>query len=268
MSPSKTALIRVNEVSVRREQTEILRDFSWTVRAGEHWIIFGPNGAGKTTLLNALLGYLWPTDGTIEVLGERLGTGVDIRELRTEMAVVSDAVKAMIAADLTGEEVLVTGARAHLNLFSPPSREEKELAHRMAEFTGTEYLLQKPYEVMSTGERQRIAIARALMLLPQIVILDEPCAGLDLAGREWVLQTIERIASAPDAPTLLLTTHHVEEVTPSFTHALLIRDGRSLKSGPLKKAFTGSALSELFNLPLQLTNVNGRWAAQLTENPV
>jgi len=257
-----TPLLEVRNVHLQRDGTTILRDFSWRVKRGENWVVFGPNGAGKTSLLNVIQGYLWPSEGGVWVLGGRLGDGVDVRDLRTHIAVVSDAVKTMVHEELTGLEVLVTGARAHLNIFDPPKPEELELAQSMAEMTNIEPLLTKPFGVMSSGERQRVMITRALMLLPEIVVLDEPCAALDLAGREWVLQTIENIVSDPNAPTVLLTTHHVEEITPSFSHALLLRQGERYAAGPLQKVFTSEALTELFHIPLHLEQTGTRWRAE------
>lgn len=259
---SGEALIHVQNVTVQRDLTTILSGFDWQVNQGEHWVIFGPNGAGKTSLLNVIQGYLWPTTGTVQVFGGTLGDGVDVREMRRAIPVVSEAVRGMIHDYLTGLEVLITGARAHLDLFEPATPEELEKAHTLARMTGIEPLLEKPFGVMSTGERQRILITRALMPEPRIIVLDEPCTGLDLAGREWVLHAIEYIIARPNAPSLLLTTHHVEEIADGFTHALLIKSGESFAAGPMADTFTSENLGRQFHLPLVIGHANGRWTAR------
>jgi iron complex transport system ATP-binding protein len=255
-------LIHVSDVTVERDLTTILQDFNWSVSPGENWVIFGPNGAGKTSLLNVIQGYLWPTRGTVKVMGGTLGDGVDVREMRRLIPVVSESVRRMIHDYLTGLEVLITGARAHLDIFEPPIEAELAKAHALANATKIGPLLQKPFGVMSTGERQRVLITRALMGDPHVVVLDEPCTGLDLAGREWVLHTIDMIRASASAPSQLLTTHHVEEIAEGFTHALLIDKGRVFAAGSIDEIFTGENLGRLFDLNLQVTHANGRWAAR------
>jgi len=260
MQPSP--LIDVQNVSVERDLTPILKHFSWQVNHGESWVIFGPNGAGKTSLLNVIQGYLWPTSGQVKIFGGTLGDGVDVREMRRLIPVVSEAVRSMIHGYLSGREVLVTGARAHLDIFEPPTGDELAKAEDLAASTGIQRLLDKPFGVMSTGERQRVLITRALMPDPHVVVLDEPCTGLDLAGREWVLHTIDRIRESPTAPSLLLTTHHVEEIAEGFSHALLIDKGEAFATGTMTEIFTSGNLSRLFKLPLEITHRDGRWAAR------
>lgn len=259
---AQAPLVEVCDVTIRRDLTTILENISWKVSPGEHWIIFGPNGAGKTSLLNALLGYLWPTTGTITVFNGTLGDGVDVREMRSAIPVVSESLRRMIHDYLTGLEILVTGARAHLDIFSPASDEEQSKAESLAGKIGLTPLLNKPFGAMSTGEQQRMLLARALMANPKLVILDEPCAGLDLAGREWVLQMIDCIMQRPEPPSLLLTTHHVEEIPDGFTHALLLKQGKVFACGIINDSFNSENLSRQFELPLALTRSNGRWYAR------
>ena len=260
--PHCSPLIEVKNVTVERDHTQILTNCSWHVMPGENWVIFGPNGAGKTSILNVIQGYLWPTSGITRVFGGTLGDGVDVREMRKAIPVVSESVRRLINDSLTGEEVLITGARAHLNLFTPPTPDELIRANELAHNTGIAPLLAKPFGVMSTGERQRILITRALMTNPRIVILDEPCTGLDLAGREWVLHTIEKISATPNAPSLMLTTHHVEEISEGFTHALFIKKGSIFAAGKMADTFTSENLTRLFDMPLSITSNQGRMAAR------
>lgn len=254
-------LFQMENIHLERDKNVILHDFHWKVSPGEHWVIFGPNGAGKTSILNVLQAYLWPTTGKVKVFGGTLGDGVNVFDMRRQIAVVSESVRNLINNNLTGREVIVTGLRGHLNLFSDETPEEIERAEELATRTGITSLLKKPFRVMSTGERQRILITRALTEQPRILVLDEPCSGLDLAGREWVLHTIERVAAQENAPSLLLTTHHVEEMTAAFTHALLIKEGRAFAQGTLDAVFTGENLSELFGMEIQVEKVGTRRTA-------
>jgi iron complex transport system ATP-binding protein len=255
-----TAVLELHGVDVERDGVRILAGVDWSISRGENWVLFGPNGAGKTTLLSLLTGYLWPTAGTVDVLRRRLGE-TDVFELRRLMAVVSDSLRGMINPDLTGFQVLVTGARGHLNLFGAPTDTESRQAAQTAEFTETSELLDKPFRVMSTGERQRILIGRALMIRPRLLILDEPCAGLDIAAREFVLRTAERAAIQTGGPSVILTTHHVEEITPVFTHCLMLSRGRVFAQGTVGEVLRSGTLSELFGMDIHTSHRNGRWTA-------
>ncbi len=260
--PLQDEILALCDVSFERDHNTILEHVSWTVRRGQHWVVYGPNGAGKTTLLNIICGYQWPTEGEVRVLRQRFGQ-VDLGRLRRRIAFVSDPLQRLIHPQLCGAEVLITGARSHLNLFDPPSTAELRHVVEVAVQTHTEELLEKPFAAMSTGERQRILIARALMRRPDIIIFDEPCAGLDLAGREFVLHTVGLAAAQPQQPTLILTTHHVEEITQIFTHALLLREGRVWVAGPIRETLTSRNLTALFDLPIRVTQRHGRWSAFL-----
>ena len=255
-------ILKLENITVDRQGRNILSVDEWILEAGQNWVLFGPNGAGKTTLLNLLTGYLWPTTGTVDVLGERLGE-VDLSKLRRQIAIVSDPLRGMIHGELNGLSVLVTGARAHLNLFGPPTEEEFLLAQEIAELTNTTGLLGRTFEVMSTGERQRLMIARALMIRPRILILDEPAAGLDMAAREFVLLTVDHISRSNHAPVIVLTTHHVEEITPVFTHAMLLKNGKMFKRGPLNKMFTSKNITTLFDLPVRVSRRYGRFQSSI-----
>lgn len=257
-----SAILRLKEVTVRRSDTEILHGIGWEVQPGQNWVILGPNGAGKTTLLKIITGYLWPTSGQVEVLGEHFGR-VDLRELRRSVAVVSDSLYGQIHDELSGFEVLIAGARAHLNLFGEASGEEKNRAACVSKLTGVEPLLEKEFGVMSSGERRRLLIARALMPRPRILILDEPCAGLDIPGREFVLETIRRVASAKHAPAIIFTTHHIEEILPVFTHVLMLAGGRQFASGTLRENITSNRLSKLFGIRMTVQFISNSWAVHV-----
>lgn len=256
-------VLSLRSVVVERDGRRVLDALSWQVRRGEQWVIYGPNGAGKTTLLHVIMGYQWPTEGEVCVLGQRFGC-VDLASLRRKLAFVSEPLARLMAPHLRGVEVLITGGRAHLNLFAPPTHEEMQRAREIAALTATEELLEKPFAVMSTGERQRILVARALMGGPEILILDEPCAGLDLAGREFVLRTIARAATMRPPATILFTTHHVEEILPVFTHALLLGHGRVVDAGTLRSVLTSRQLSRLFGLPVRVVRRGAHWSAFVT----
>jgi iron complex transport system ATP-binding protein len=258
-----TAVLELQGVDVERDGAKILSGVDWRISLGENWVLFGPNGAGKTTLLSLLTGYLWPTAGTVDVLGHRLGE-TDVFELRRLTAVVSDSLRGMINPELTGFQVLVTGARGHLNLFGAPTPVEIRLATHTADLTETGELMTKPFRIMSTGERQRVLIARALMIRPKLLILDEPCAGLDIAAREFVLRTAERAATQRGGPSLILTTHHVEEVTPAFSHCLMLLRGQVFARGKVAEVLRSSILSELFGIEINAAHRHGRWAASVT----
>ncbi|MBX7246204.1 MAG: ATP-binding cassette domain-containing protein [Candidatus Sumerlaeaceae bacterium] len=253
-------ILALEGIFVERSGTNILQDVSWKVARGENWAVFGPNGAGKSTLLSIITGYLWPTLGTVRVLGETLGQ-VDLRKLRRHIALVGDRLKEMMNPDLSGLHVIVSGGRAHLNIFEPPSKSEIRRAREIAEQTHLQDLANRQFAVMSTGERQRFLIARALMAEPEIVILDEPCAGLDLAGREFVLRTIDAVAAQPKAPALIFTTHHAEEISPAFSHALLLSRGEVLEQGPMSHVFTSANLSRQFGIEVSVRRTHGRWSA-------
>ena len=255
-----TAILELRNIEVTRGQTRILRDLNWTIREGQNWVLFGPNGAGKTTLLNVMTGYIWPSNGSVTVLGERLGE-IELRELRRHVALVSEPLRLMVHDDLEGLEVLVTGARGHLSIFDPVTPYEEERAHDIASRLGLESLLAKQFGVLSTGERQRLLIGRALMCDPRIVILDEPCAGLDLAMREFVLETIDAVYESGTRPCFILTTHHVEEITGCFTHALLLSRGTVQGAGPLVDTMNSLSISHLFGRPVDLHRINGRLTA-------
>ena len=203
----------MDQLRIVRDGTVILHDANWSVLRGQHWVILGANGSGKTSLLSALTGYLMPTSGEISLLGETYGQS-DWRELRKKIGLVSSSVRQMMADDEPALETVASGKYAMIDFWGRLTRAEKMRARQLLRQVECEYLADRPWCVLSQGERQRVLIGRALMAKPRVLILDEPCAGLDPAAREHFLDFIQRLGQTGNAPTLILVTHHVEEIMP------------------------------------------------------
>ena len=235
-----------------RDRTTLLHAVDWRVERGEHWVILGPNGCGKTSLLKALTGYLTPSSGEIELLGEHYGQS-DWRDLRLQIGLVTSALQASVPPDEPALETVISGKYAQLDLWMETTPADRRAALKLLRFVNAGGLAARLWSQLSQGERQRILIARALMAKPRFLILDEPCAGLDPVARAAFLDFIETLARSPRGPALVLVTHHVEEITPAFTHALILSAGRALAAGPASVALTSRALSTAFGAPLSLT---------------
>lgn len=251
-------ILNVTGLTIRRDDQPILRGIDWRVDPGQHWVLLGANGSGKTSLLAALTGYLMPSSGEMDLLGERYGES-DWRALRTRIGIVSSSLRQLMADSEPALDTVASGRYAMIDFWGTPNREDRAAARRLLRDVDCEALAQRPWAVLSQGERQRILIARALMARPRILILDEPCAGLDPIAREHFLEFLQRLGRRAQAPTLILVTHHVEEIMPVFTHALLLRDGRSLGAGPLSTVLTSSRISELFGGKVRLRRRQDRW---------
>jgi iron complex transport system ATP-binding protein len=253
-------ILEVSRLRVARGRTEILRGVDWRMRRGEHWVILGPNGCGKTSLLQAVTGYLSPSDGQVALLGQVYGES-DWRDLRLKVGIVTGALQASIPAAETALETIVSGRYAQLDLWARPTRADAARARRLLRFVGASRLARREWAFLSQGERQRILIARALMARPRLLILDEPCAGLDPVSREEFLWFVESLASRRAGPSLVLVTHHPEEIMPAFTHALLLREGRVFASGPMARVVTTRGLSGAFGARIRVRKVRGRFLA-------
>jgi iron complex transport system ATP-binding protein len=225
-------------------------------------VILGANGSGKTSLLSALTGYLMPTSGEISVLGEIYGES-DWRELRKQIGLVSSSVRQMMADDEPALETVASGKYAMIDFWGRLSRTDKAKAQQLLRQVECEYLAARPWGVLSQGERQRVLIGRALMARPRILILDEPCAGLDPAAREQFLQFIQRLGAQKNSPTLVLVTHHVEEMVPTFSHVLILKNGAVLAAGNKTKVMTSKNLSETFSVKLKLQCQRRRYAMKI-----
>jgi len=233
------------------------------VERGQHWVILGANGSGKTSLLSALTGYLSPTSGDVTVLGQTFGES-DWRELRTHVGLVSSSVRQMMADHEPALTTVISGKYAMIDYWGRVKREDRAAALRILKQIEATHLAERPWLVLSQGERQRILIGRALMARPRLLILDEPCAGLDPVARENFLAFLQRLGSRRGAPALILVTHHVEEIAPVFSHALLLRGGNAFASGEKEAVLTSANLSQAFGAPLRLLREKGRYTLQIT----
>jgi iron complex transport system ATP-binding protein len=253
-------ILKVTALRVVRGRTEILRGIDWRVQKGEHWVILGPNGSGKTSLLKSITGYLSPTSGEIALLGESYGQS-DWRELRLKVGIVTSALQASIPPAEAALDTVVSGRYAQLDLWARPTRAEVADGRKLLRFVGASQLAAREWTYLSQGERQRILIARSLMARPKLLILDEPCAGLDPVAREEFLWFVENLARRRGGPALVLVTHHAEEIMPAFTHALLLRDGCAYASGPKANVITSRRLSGAFGARISVRESRGRYLA-------
>lgn len=255
-------VIAIERAGVSRSGNALLREVSWRVELDERWVVLGPNGAGKTTLLNLAAARLHPSTGTVTVLGERLGA-TDVRELRTRVGFASAALADQVPPSERVVDAVLTGAWSVFGRFretyDPVDQARAELL--LKQF-GVAHLADRTFGTLSEGERKRVQIARALMADPELLLLDEPAAGLDLGGREELVAQLARLAADPQAPALVLVTHHVEEIPPGFTHALLLRGGAVVAAGPLADTLTDEHLSAAFGLPLRVSSQAGRFTAR------
>lgn len=250
-SKRTAVVLSVAGLRVERGETVILDGVDWRVGRGEHWVVLGANGCGKTSLLKVLAGYLTASAGTVRVLGREFGA-CDWRELRRRMGLVSGALQAAVPEGEPALWTVASGWTAQLDLWRAPSAAEARQARGWLECAGAAGLERRAWGVLSQGERQRVLIARALMARPALLILDEPCAGLDPVARESFLASLEALARRPGGPALVLVTHHVEEITPAFTHALLLRAGRVVAAGPRADTLTAGRLGETFGARVRL----------------
>jgi iron complex transport system ATP-binding protein len=249
-------------VSVVRDRTTILDDVSWEVEEGQRWVVLGPNGAGKTTLLQLAAARIHPTSGVVGVLGEVLGT-VDVFELRPRIGLSSAALADRIPPrELVGNVVVTASYGVVGRWHEAYDRMDEGRAMELLEALGASHLADRRFGTLSEGERKRVQIARALMTDPELMLLDEPAAGLDLGGREDLVRRLGDLAADLYAPALVLVTHHVEEIPPSFTDVLLLREGRVVAQGPIEITLTAENLERTFGMPLELEQRGQRFAAR------
>ncbi|MGH9021849.1 MAG: ABC transporter ATP-binding protein [Acidimicrobiia bacterium] len=239
----------------------VLAAVDWEVRPAERWVVLGPNGSGKTSLARLAAGYLHPSSGTVEILGHRSGK-VDLRWLRSRIGFASGSLSSMLRPGVMVEDVVMSAKHAALETwwhdYDPADRAR---ALNLLERMGCAHLVGRSIATASDGERQRVQLARTLMIEPDLIVLDEPSAGLDLGGREALLARLAELATEPKAPPTILVTHHVEEIPPGFTHALLLRDGRVLQAGPLNATVRSASLSSCFGVQVCVEQRRGRYVA-------
>ena len=252
-------IIALRNVSVRREGVPVLSGVDWDVNAGERWVVLGPNGSGKTTLLSLAGARLWPTAGEVHILGATLGR-VDVRTLRPRIALVSGSVTRQLRADLTARDVVMAGRYAALETWwHHYTEEDQERAESLLSEGGVGAIADRPFGVISEGERQQVLLARALMGSPELILLDEPAAGLDLGARERLVSRLGTLAADPACPTIVLVTHHCEEIPAGFTHAALVQKGSILAMGQLPDIVTSALVSECFSVSVEVGGQDGRW---------
>jgi iron complex transport system ATP-binding protein len=256
-------VVRMHNVSVRRGDTVLVHDIDWSVELDERWVVLGPNGAGKTTLLKLAAAELHPTTGRVDVLGEQLGR-VNVFELRTRIGLTSAALGVRVPEDESVRDVVISAGYGVLGRWRERyDALDADRAESLLDALGVRGLAERTFGTLSEGERKRTLIARALMTDPELLLFDEPAAGLDLGGREDLVARLSVLAADPDAPASVLVTHHVEEIPVGYTHGLLLRDGGIVASGLLDDVLTDENLTATFGLPLGVQRRRGRYTAWL-----
>jgi iron complex transport system ATP-binding protein len=257
-----TSVVHFENVSVVRDGKLILDDINWDVGPDERWVIIGPNGAGKTTLLLLAAAYEHPTDGALTILGEQLGEG-DVFGLRPRLGFASTAMARQIPPTETVVNVVMTAAWAVTGRWNEHYESvDEERARRVLAEWKLDRLADRRFGTLSDGEQKRTMIARAVMTDPEILLLDEPAASLDLGSREELVRLLGEFATSPTAPVIIMVTHHVEEIPPGFTHALVIAEGRIQSAGPIGSTLDSDTLSSAFGIPITVSRFAGRFAAR------
>ena len=254
--------LRFDDVGLDKGGRPVLDGLHWSVEQGERWVVLGPNGSGKTSAVMLAASYDHPTRGTVDVLGHRLGR-VDVRALRLRIGLVSASISKLLRPTIDAADVVMTAQFGALEpWWHEYDDDDRRRARKLLDDAGFGYVAEQPFSVLSEGERQQVQLARALMNDPELVLLDEPAAGLDVGGRERLVRRLAQLAQDPSTPPMVFVTHHAEEIPPGFTHALVLRAGRVVSMGPLREALTSDALSTAFGLPLRLTEEEGRFACR------
>ncbi|HEX5267204.1 MAG TPA: ATP-binding cassette domain-containing protein [Acidimicrobiales bacterium] len=258
--PAPGPVLRLDHVTVVRGGTTVLHDVSWCVGDRERWVVLGPNGSGKTTIVDLAAGFLFPSVGTVEVLGGVLGR-IDVRALRARLGLTSADLSKQLRPEVAALELVMSGRHGALETwwhdYGPADRDR---ARSLLDRAGVARLAEHPYRTLSEGERQQVLLARALVAEPELLLLDEPNAGLDMGARESLVHRLGGLAADPASPPMVLVTHHVEEIPAGFTHAVLLRAGRVHAAGPLDEVLVDASLSECFGLALRVVRHGARWS--------
>lgn len=257
-----TAALNLSDVSLVRDGRAVLKGVDLTVEPDQRWVVLGRNGCGKTTLLRIASLYLHPTSGTVEILGHRLGRA-DVRKLRHLVGFTSAGFVDLLRPELIARDIVMTAKHGALEPWwhSYSDADSARAADQLTKM-GVGHLADNSFSTLSSGERQRVLLARTLMTDPALVLLDEPTAALDLGGREELVASLSTLAADATSPATVLVTHHVEEIPEAFTHVLLMLEGHTLASGPIEETLSEEALSECFGVPVILESHGGRWTAR------
>jgi iron complex transport system ATP-binding protein len=256
------AVLELRGVGVRHDQRWVLQNLDLAITPGQSWVVLGANGSGKTTLVQVASLYRHPTVGEVRVLGERLGR-MDVRTMRTRIGLASSSLATQLRQELSALDVVMTAKHAALEpWWHRYSDADRARAREMLSRLGCAEFAERPWGTLSSGERQRVQLARTLMNDPALVLLDEPTAALDLPGREALVASLALLAADPASPPTLLVTHHVEEIPPGFTHVLLLRAGETVVAGPIAQCLTPATLSEAMGIAVDLERWGDRWRAR------
>lgn len=265
--PNSEPILSLKDLYLERNGTKILKGINWTVNAGEHWAILGANGSGKSSLLATLTAYLSPNSGSIQLLGEDYGQ-TDWQEVRESIGIVSSSLTRRVPNDEPALETVLSGATAQLGYWTRETTVDTAKALRCLSKLKVRKLANRQWGILSQGERQKVFIARALMAEPKLLILDEPCAGLDPVARENFLQSLQILAKSRRAPALIFVTHHIEEIFPEITHTLLLKNGKVLAQGPKNEILNSQNLSKTFGSPVKIHKATDEDRWQLTLQPI
>lgn len=256
------AVAELTGVDVRRGTAVLLHDIDFTVDEGERWVVIGPNGAGKTTMLSLLAAQTHPTSGVVELLGDYMGA-VDVFELRPRIGVASSSIAHRIPSREKVKDVVVSAAYGVMGRWREVyDSMDYGRASQLISLMRVDDLAERTYGTLSEGERKRVEIARSLMTDPELLLLDEPGAGLDLRGREILVQILSQLCHDPEAPAIVMVTHHVEEIPDGITHAVLMADGEMVAQGPIDDVLSDENLTKTFDMPLHITKTDQRWTAR------
>lgn len=257
------SILSVSGLTVTRRGTRILRGVDWTVNRGEMWTILGANGSGKTSLLGCLTGFLTPAAGTVTVLGETYGAS-DWTQLKKRIGLVSSSVRQMVEDTERPREIIGGGRYGQINFWGRLTKDDQKRIAVIARQVRCTTLLERDWAVLSQGERQRVLTGRALMAKPELLILDEPCAGLDPVARDRFVHFMQRLATQKRGPSVVLVTHHLEEIPPACTHVLALHRGAVAAAGPISEVLTTPVMSRIFGAPVKVSHRTGKWALDLT----
>jgi iron complex transport system ATP-binding protein len=252
------SLVRLEKISLIRGGRKVLHDITWEIRRGDHWFILGENGSGKSSLLEVLMGYLWPCDGTVSVLGERYGK-TDLPELRKKIGFVAPWISRRIKSGESVREVLAGGLKASIRYYENISRETESQILRKLKQMDALHLKEKSFDKISSGEQLKVLIARALMPDPEILILDEPFSALDLGSRARIYELLQKVSRGRKSPAIVLVTHQLDDILPFFTHGLALKNGRPVMVGKKEKVLTGAVLHKTFGGKFRIETSQGRF---------